>query len=263
MNLYSAVVELQLITRNRLLFLTLSLDGKRAEGSLPGNLVGTQPTFFQLAAPLLDQRRIKQENLITFLEVSRLDLLVIAQLDLVAFQALDVQRLISKGLQHTQMHADQFFRNPLNDQSHALIQLLLCHAQMLQPSGRSCSVTHQALHHAEPCGQNLPRVARQYARRHVFIPLVVLLQSPLANPSQEQTIRSFVLSGHLRVVRCAKPVLDSHLHTIVMKFTLEVRSVVSDDCCWHPKPVHHLVCQKFHRCHRICILDGFGFDLLG
>ena len=95
-NLQSAMIMLQLIARDHLRFVAFLLDLERAESPLPDDLVGPQPALLKLATPLLQQRRIKQQNLITNLEAACLDLLVVAILHLLAREILDADRLITK-----------------------------------------------------------------------------------------------------------------------------------------------------------------------
>ena len=57
--------------------------------------------------------------------------------------------------------------------------------------------------------------------------------------------------------------LDPHLLTILMKFSLEVRTVVRDNRGGHPKSMHYFIGQKLHHHHHGCLLDSLGFDPLG
>src|SRR5690349_23735528 len=95
---------LQLVTRDHLRLVAFSLDLKRAEGSFPDDLVGSQPALLKLTAPLLQQRRIEQQNFITNLEVASLDLLIVPVFHRLARIILDTDRLVTKGLQNTKSH---------------------------------------------------------------------------------------------------------------------------------------------------------------
>ena len=87
-----------------------------------------QPTFFQLAAPLLQQRRIVHQHFITHSEWSLAHSLVISFLHLHASNFLDADRPITQRLQELEV-ASQLILSGIspNDLLNALVQLFLRH----------------------------------------------------------------------------------------------------------------------------------------
>src|SRR3954471_10604217 len=85
----TSVIVLELVARDHLHLVSFSLDRVGSKGPLPGNLVGPQPSFVQLAAPLLEQGGVIAQDLVSHLELLVSNLLVVPLLHLVSAQTLD------------------------------------------------------------------------------------------------------------------------------------------------------------------------------
>ena len=48
-----------------------------------------------------------------------------------------------------------------------------------------------------------------------------------------------------------------------MELTAKVQAIVSDDSCWHPKPMYYFIGQELHCSHQVCFFDCLGFNPLG